>query len=114
MMLMAPPSVLRPKSALGPRITSMRSTSSSGSRSKLTSSTVGSFTRTPSTNTLMPCGTPVTEVAWKPRNDTSGCCELPCSSLIVTPGRRVRKSWRLAAPERRSDSPLMTSTLPGT
>ena len=113
-MLIEPPSALRPKSAVGPRMTSMRSMSSSGIRSKFTSSAVGSFTRTPSTKTLMPCGTPVTEVTWKPRRDTSVWTELPCSSLRVTPGRRVRASCSVGAPERRRASPEITCTLPGT
>jgi hypothetical protein len=29
-------------------------------------------------------------LTWKPRKDTSGMNELPCSSLSVTPGRRWR------------------------
>ena len=71
-MLTVAPSVFRPKSTEGPRMISIRSTSSRGIRSKFTSSTVGSLSLTPSRNTLMPCGSPVTGDAEKPRSDRSG------------------------------------------
>ena len=82
--LMAPPSVLRPNRAEGPRITSMRSTSSSGIRSKFTSSTVGSLRRTPSRKTLKPWGSPVTGDAVNPRSVRLGWKRLPCSFCRVT------------------------------
>ena len=60
-------------------MTSIRSASSRGIRSKLTSSTVGSLIRTPSRNTLSPWGRPVTDEAEKPRSVRFGWNGLPCS-----------------------------------
>jgi len=112
-MFRTPPSVLRPKTAAGPRISSTRSMSSSGSRSKLISSTVGSFTRTPSTNTLIPCGAPVTDVPWNPRTEKSIWNELPCWFAVLTPGRRRSASCSVTSPVARSVSPGITSTVAG-
>src|SRR5204863_94679 len=81
-----------PKRTDGPRTTSTRSTASRGIRSKFTSSTVGSFSRTPSRNTLSPWGSPVTGEATNPRMVRSGWNGVPCSLWSVTPGSRSRTS----------------------
>src|SRR5215467_7679279 len=98
--LIAAPSVFRPKSTEGPRITSSRSTASRGIRSKFTSSTVGSLIRTPSRKTLTPCGSPVTGDTTNPRMETVGWRGLPCSS------------WRHArqTPDRVREHPLLRRT----
>src|SRR5712664_2501210 len=111
----APASVFLPKSTDGPGTTSIRSTSSVGRRSKLISSAVGSLTRTPSRNTLTPCGTPVTEVAWNPRSEMSGWYEFPCSSESDRPGTwPASASGKLGRPDRCRSPAWITCTPAGT
>src|SRR5881397_2168238 len=109
-MLIAPPSVFRPKRTEGPRITSTRSTSSSGIRSKFTSSTVGSLRRTPSRKTLSPGGRPVTGEIVNPRSERSGWSRFPCSLWSETPGSRSRASGNTAGASRRISGPVSVST----
>src|SRR5439155_24056258 len=112
---MAPARVFLPNRTESPGITSMRSRSSVGRRSKLISSAVASLTRTPSRNTLTPCGTPVTEVPWNPRKERSGWCALPCSSARDNPGTwPASDSGKLERADRRASAASIACTLAGT
>jgi hypothetical protein len=80
----APPKVFRPNTGLEPGMSVMEEMAPCGIRSQLTTSPMGSLTRTPSWNTESPWGKPSRGDSVKPRKVISGWNGLPCDSLIPT------------------------------
>src|SRR5262252_1715180 len=77
----APPSVFRPNTGFDPGINWNPAIADCGTRSQFTTSPNASLMRTPSWNTEIPCGTPRSGDAVKPRKLMSGWYGLPCAAL---------------------------------
>ena len=88
-MLSAPANEFLPNAPTEPRINSMWSTAAPGINERCTCDASASFTRTPSTNTLTPCGTPTIGESAKPRRRTSGCEGLPVWLVKLSPAEPV-------------------------